>query len=46
MWAPDVYEGAPAPVATFVAVVSKGAMFALLFRYFVTANVYAFGPCR
>src|SRR5665213_2996834 len=34
MWAPDVYEGAPAPVAAFVAVVSKGAMFALLLRYF------------
>lgn len=44
MWAPDVYEGAPAPVAAFVAVVSKGAMFALLLRYFVTANVDSFGP--
>jgi NADH-quinone oxidoreductase subunit N len=44
MWAPDVYEGAPAPVAAFVAVVSKGAMFALLLRYFVTANVDGFGP--
>ena len=36
MWAPDVYEGAPAPVTAFVAVVSKGAMFALLLRYFVS----------
>jgi NADH-quinone oxidoreductase subunit N len=44
MWAPDVYEGAPAPVAAFVAVVSKGAMFALLLRYFVTANADDFGP--
>jgi NADH-quinone oxidoreductase subunit N len=44
MWAPDVYEGAPAPVAAFVAVVSKGAIFALLLRYFVTANAYSFGP--
>jgi len=44
MWAPDVYQGAPAPVAAFVAVVSKGAMFALLLRYFVTANADAFGP--
>jgi len=44
MWAPDVYEGAPAPVAAFVAVVSKGAMFALLLRYFVTANADSFGP--
>jgi NADH-quinone oxidoreductase subunit N len=44
MWAPDVYEGAPAPVAAFVAVVSKGAMFALLLRYFVTANADVSGP--
>src|SRR5579864_9130923 len=34
MWTPDVYEGAPAPVTAFVATVSKGAMFALLLRYF------------
>lgn len=34
MWAPDVYQGAPAPVAAFVATASKGAMFALLLRYF------------
>ncbi len=34
MWTPDVYEGAPAPVAAFVATVSKGAVFALLLRYF------------
>src|SRR5262245_52863739 len=33
-WAPDVYEGAPAPVTAFVATVSKGAVFALLVRYF------------
>lgn len=32
MWAPDVYQGAPAPVAGFLAVVSKGAVFALLLR--------------
>ena len=44
MWAPDVYQGAPTPVAAFIAVVSKGAMFALLLRYFVSANAYAFGP--
>lgn len=34
MWTPDVYEGAPAPVAAFVATVSKGAMFAVLLRFF------------
>lgn len=30
MWAPDTYEGAPAPAAAFVASVSKVASFALL----------------
>jgi NADH-quinone oxidoreductase subunit N len=34
MWTPDVYEGAPAPVTAFIATVSKGAMFAVLLRYF------------
>jgi NADH-quinone oxidoreductase subunit N len=42
MWTPDVYEGAPAPVTAFVAVVSKGAVFAFLLRYFLTANAYDF----
>jgi NADH-quinone oxidoreductase subunit N len=31
-WAPDVYQGAPVPVAAFLAVVSKAAAIALLFR--------------
>ena len=34
LWTPDVYEGASAPVTAFIATVSKGAMFALLLRYF------------
>jgi NADH-quinone oxidoreductase subunit N len=34
LWTPDVYQGAPAPVTAFIATVSKGAMFALLLRYF------------
>ena len=34
LWTPDVYQGAPAPVSGFIATVSKGAMFALLLRYF------------
>ena len=46
MWTPDVYEGAPAPVTAFVATVSKGAMFALLFRYFLEGRVYAFPSVR
>jgi NADH-quinone oxidoreductase subunit N len=33
LWAPDVYQGAPAPFAGFLASVSKGAMFALLLRF-------------
>lgn len=31
-WAPDVYQGAPTPVTAFLAVVSKGAGLAILFR--------------
>lgn len=38
MWAPDVYEGAPAPVTAFVATVSKGAIMALLLRYFYSVQ--------
>jgi NADH-quinone oxidoreductase subunit N len=42
MWTPDVYEGAPAPVTAYVATVSKGAMFALLLRYYTLADVHAY----
>jgi NADH-quinone oxidoreductase subunit N len=38
MWTPDVYEGAPAPITALIATVSKGAMLALLLRYFLTAG--------
>jgi NADH-quinone oxidoreductase subunit N len=34
MWTPDVYQGAPAPVTAYVATVSKGAVVALLLRFF------------
>jgi NADH-quinone oxidoreductase subunit N len=34
MWAPDTYEGAPAPAAAFIASVSKVASFALLLTLF------------
>jgi NADH-quinone oxidoreductase subunit N len=43
LWTPDIYEGAPAPVAAFVATVSKGAMFALLLRYFYQTGSYSLG---
>jgi NADH-quinone oxidoreductase subunit N len=35
-WAPDVYEGAPTPIAAYVSVTSKVACFALLLRLFFT----------
>lgn len=40
LWTPDVYEGAPAPVATYLATVSKVAVFAVLTRYFVQSGGY------
>ncbi|MGR8936026.1 MAG: NADH-quinone oxidoreductase subunit N [Gammaproteobacteria bacterium] len=40
MWTPDVYEGAPAPVAGFVATASKGAVFMLLLRIFHDTGAY------
>lgn len=39
MWIPDVYEGAPAPVTAFLATVSKGAVFALLLRFFTSVHI-------
>jgi NADH-quinone oxidoreductase subunit N len=40
VWAPDVYQGAPAPVSAFLSVGPKAAAFAVLLRIFLTA----FGP--
>lgn len=34
MWTPDVYQGAPAPVTAYIATVSKGAVMAVLIRFF------------
>jgi NADH-quinone oxidoreductase subunit N len=39
-WAPDVYQGAPAPVSAFLTVGPKAAAFAVLLRVFLMA----FGP--
>jgi len=36
-WAPDVYEGAPTPVAGFLSTASKAAGFAVLIRFFMIA---------
>lgn len=41
MWTPDVYEGAPAPVTAFIATVSKGAVFALVLRFFSLIDLHA-----
>ena len=38
-WIPDVFEGSPAPVTGFLATVSKGAVFAVLARYFSTVDI-------
>jgi NADH-quinone oxidoreductase subunit N len=37
MWAPDVYEGAPTPVAAFLSVASKAGGFALALRFLAAA---------
>jgi NADH-quinone oxidoreductase subunit N len=36
-WAPDVYQGAPAPVSAFLSTGPKAAAFAVLLRVFMTA---------
>ena len=41
MWTPDVYEGAPAPITGFLASVSKGAVFALMLRYFNLVDIHS-----
>ncbi|EIR00832.1 NADH-quinone oxidoreductase subunit NuoN, partial [Yersinia pestis] len=37
LWTPDVYQGAPAPVSTFLATASKIAIFAVVMRLFMYA---------
>jgi len=45
IWAPDVYQGAPAPVTAFLAIGSKAAGFVLLLRVLFTAfQVQPNGP--
>ena len=43
-WAPDVYEGAPFPVASVLAVGSKIAAFGLLIRFFLVAFSVELSP--
>src|SRR5260370_22471356 len=39
MWAPDIYEGAPAPSTLFFSVGSKAAGFAAILRVFVAGGL-------
>lgn len=40
-WTPDVYEGAPAPIATYLASVTKVAMMALAVRFLIDTALLA-----
>jgi NADH-quinone oxidoreductase subunit N len=42
MWTPDVYQGSPMPVTGFLAAVSKAAVFAVLLRLFLDAELYQY----
>lgn len=44
LWTPDVYQGAPAPVTTFLATVSKGAVFVLLLRLWQNGQAQTMEP--
>lgn len=44
MWTPDVYEGAPTPVTAFIATASKGAVFALVLRFFTLVDIHTHAP--
>ena len=38
LWTPDVYQGAPAPVAALIATVSKGSVFAFFLKFFLVTG--------
>jgi NADH-quinone oxidoreductase subunit N len=40
-WTPDVYEGAPTPITTFMAVATKAAAFAIILRLFVEVLIHS-----
>jgi NADH-quinone oxidoreductase subunit N len=42
LWTPDVYDGAPAPVTGFLASVAKGAVFVVLLRLFLDADLFRY----
>jgi len=42
MWTPDVYQGASAPVAAFIATISKGSVLAVALRFFFGIHGYQY----
>ncbi|MBS0152406.1 MAG: NADH-quinone oxidoreductase subunit N [Nitrospira sp.] len=44
MWVPDVYQGAPTPITTYIATVSKAALVALLLRFATEVGVLELPP--
>tara|TARA_R110001592_G_scaffold363398_2_gene688081 strand:+ start:152717 stop:154162 length:1446 start_codon:yes stop_codon:yes gene_type:complete len=42
LWTPDVYDGAPAPVTGFLASVAKAAVFIVLLRLFLDADLFRY----
>ena len=39
LWTPDVYDGAPAPISGYLASVGKAAVFVVLLRLFLDADL-------
>jgi NADH-quinone oxidoreductase subunit N len=44
LWAADVYQGAPTPVAALIATASKGAVFAVMMRFFTAIEMQEWKP--
>jgi len=42
LWTPDVYDGAPAPITGFLATVAKAAVFIVLLRLFLEADLFRY----
>ncbi|XID91135.1 NADH-quinone oxidoreductase subunit N [Paenibacillaceae bacterium WGS1546] len=45
-WAADVYQGAPTPITSFLAVVAKAAGFAMLYRIFANTALFTDGSSQ
>lgn len=42
LWTPDVYDGAPAPITGFLATVGKAAVFVVMLRLFLEADLFRY----